>query len=315
MLGDVERLNGLSVISIEQDMLKKIDYKDLIEKFASKNARRMAICGCGSESGVGVSGKSSDIILVELENSMVKEDDRADLLEDGVLQAASPASHSSSITSPIVSARAQAMVPDTHIEGAFYNDTSAAIRIRQVPSIHAISQEENLTDCNMVKNALSPRFLDSSAEFRKHLDNKDRLTQVKGARVWHDLKNRVITKPTQPSATRTNTGHCQPDSVDRYPSEALISCCDRSTLDEAALVIIRERESNDLCARGKGNSLRRMWVRKALEKALTARRQGVAVEWVSWVYPTSATGNETLTAERTSVWKSLSPEVLHASSL
>ncbi|GJY52291.1 hypothetical protein Tco_0443138 [Tanacetum coccineum] len=48
------------------------------------------------------SGKSSDIILVELENRMVKEDDRADLLEDGVLQAASPASHSSSITSPVV---------------------------------------------------------------------------------------------------------------------------------------------------------------------------------------------------------------------
>ena len=38
-----ERLNGLAMISIEQDMLKTIDYKDLIEEFASKNARRMAL--------------------------------------------------------------------------------------------------------------------------------------------------------------------------------------------------------------------------------------------------------------------------------
>ncbi|GJW43496.1 hypothetical protein Tco_0072295 [Tanacetum coccineum] len=35
------------------------------------------------------------------------------------------------------------------------------------------------------------------AEFRKHLDNKDRLTQVKGASVWHDLINRVITPHNQ----------------------------------------------------------------------------------------------------------------------
>ncbi|GKE18613.1 hypothetical protein Tco_1426190 [Tanacetum coccineum] len=47
------------------------------------------------------SGRSSDISLVELENNTVKEDDRAALLEDGVLQATSPASHSSSITSPV----------------------------------------------------------------------------------------------------------------------------------------------------------------------------------------------------------------------
>ncbi|GKC31043.1 hypothetical protein Tco_1038337 [Tanacetum coccineum] len=45
--------------------------------------------------------KSSDICLVELENRMVKED-RTALLEGVVLQAASPASHSSSITSPVV---------------------------------------------------------------------------------------------------------------------------------------------------------------------------------------------------------------------
>nr|GEZ50055.1 O-acetyltransferase family protein [Tanacetum cinerariifolium] len=50
----------------------------------------------------GLDGKSSDIILVELENRMVKEDYRVDLLEGGVLQATSPASHSSSITTPVV---------------------------------------------------------------------------------------------------------------------------------------------------------------------------------------------------------------------
>ncbi|GJW68175.1 hypothetical protein Tco_0122599 [Tanacetum coccineum] len=171
------------------------------------------------------SGKSSDIILVELENRMVKEYDRADLLEDGVLQAASPASHSSSITSQL---------------SGLYAHPLLIVILSKALSIMTHQQLYRIR----------------TSEFRKHLDNKDRLTQVKGARVWHDLKNRVITKPTQPSATRTNTGHCQPDSVDRYPSEALISCCDRSTLDEAALVIIRERESNDLCARGKGNSLR-----------------------------------------------------------
>ncbi|GKD59529.1 hypothetical protein Tco_1297038, partial [Tanacetum coccineum] len=41
----------------------------------------------------------------------------------------------------------------------------------------------------------------------------------------------------------------------------------------------------------------------------------VAVQWVSWVYPTSATGNETLTAGRTLAWKDLSLEVLQASYL
>ncbi|GJX06404.1 zinc finger MYM-type protein 1-like protein [Tanacetum coccineum] len=139
-----ERLNGLFVISIEQDMLKKIDYKYLIENFASKMLGEWlclpnkfepwydlildVVAAAAVESGgvkslemhnkkeriagfsmllgetnlyMWFSGKSSDIILVELENRMVKEDDRADLLEDGVLQAASPASHSSSITSPI----------------------------------------------------------------------------------------------------------------------------------------------------------------------------------------------------------------------
>ncbi|XP_076909706.1 uncharacterized protein LOC143567077 [Bidens hawaiensis] len=35
-----ERLNGLAMISIERDVLESIDYQELIESFASKNARR-----------------------------------------------------------------------------------------------------------------------------------------------------------------------------------------------------------------------------------------------------------------------------------
>ena len=35
-----ERLNGLALISIESDVLESIDYQELIESFASKNARR-----------------------------------------------------------------------------------------------------------------------------------------------------------------------------------------------------------------------------------------------------------------------------------
>ncbi|CAI9267702.1 unnamed protein product [Lactuca saligna] len=47
-------------------------------------------------------GRDSDINLVELDNNTVKEDDRAVLLEGGGLQLASPRSHSSSITSPVI---------------------------------------------------------------------------------------------------------------------------------------------------------------------------------------------------------------------
>ena len=35
-----ERLSGLAMISIENEYLDKVYYDDLIEKFASKNARR-----------------------------------------------------------------------------------------------------------------------------------------------------------------------------------------------------------------------------------------------------------------------------------
>nr|GEZ03465.1 hypothetical protein [Tanacetum cinerariifolium] len=47
---------------------------------------------------------------------------------------------------------------EVKISDAFHNDTSAPIHIAQVPSIHAISHEENFTDYNMVKNALSLDF-------------------------------------------------------------------------------------------------------------------------------------------------------------
>ena len=36
-----ERLSGLAMISIEKDMVEKLDYSSLISTFASKNARRI----------------------------------------------------------------------------------------------------------------------------------------------------------------------------------------------------------------------------------------------------------------------------------
>ncbi|GKA45133.1 zinc finger MYM-type protein 1, partial [Tanacetum coccineum] len=38
-----ERLNGLALISIENEQLDNIDYEDLMNRFASKNARRSAL--------------------------------------------------------------------------------------------------------------------------------------------------------------------------------------------------------------------------------------------------------------------------------
>jgi hypothetical protein len=38
-----ERLSGLAILSIEKNMLEKIDYKSLINNFASKRARKMKI--------------------------------------------------------------------------------------------------------------------------------------------------------------------------------------------------------------------------------------------------------------------------------
>jgi len=37
-----ERLSGLALISIENDILEKIQYEDLVDEFASKNAGRVA---------------------------------------------------------------------------------------------------------------------------------------------------------------------------------------------------------------------------------------------------------------------------------
>ena len=38
-----KRLSGLMILSIEKNMLEKIDYKSLINNFASKRARKMKI--------------------------------------------------------------------------------------------------------------------------------------------------------------------------------------------------------------------------------------------------------------------------------
>ena len=38
-----ERLSGLTILSIENNILEKIDYKSLINNFASKRARKMKI--------------------------------------------------------------------------------------------------------------------------------------------------------------------------------------------------------------------------------------------------------------------------------
>ena len=42
-----ERLSGLAMISIENECLDKLNYDDLIEEFASKNARRSNFLGVG----------------------------------------------------------------------------------------------------------------------------------------------------------------------------------------------------------------------------------------------------------------------------
>ena len=36
-----ERLNGLTILSIEKELIEKLDYVNLINTFASKNARRV----------------------------------------------------------------------------------------------------------------------------------------------------------------------------------------------------------------------------------------------------------------------------------
>ncbi|PRQ40050.1 putative HAT dimerization domain-containing protein [Rosa chinensis] len=36
-----ERLNGLAMLSIEKDLVEKLEYSSLVETFATKNARRV----------------------------------------------------------------------------------------------------------------------------------------------------------------------------------------------------------------------------------------------------------------------------------
>jgi hypothetical protein len=43
-----ERLNGLAMISIENEYLDKLNFNNLIEKFASKNASRSNFLRVGS---------------------------------------------------------------------------------------------------------------------------------------------------------------------------------------------------------------------------------------------------------------------------
>ena len=40
-----ERLSGLATIALENDILEKINYKDMIEDFISRNTRRMMLFG------------------------------------------------------------------------------------------------------------------------------------------------------------------------------------------------------------------------------------------------------------------------------
>ncbi|GJY46235.1 hypothetical protein Tco_0435298 [Tanacetum coccineum] len=122
---------------------------------------------------------------------------------------------------------------DTCNSSKLHNDTSGAKRIEQMPSIHAISQQGNSMDCSMVNNAFSPWFLDLSGTlFYLNFENfivldfqwkcivsfisnvckfffpEQSLVSTsalpKGAHVWRDLGNRVITKPTYASVARSN---------------------------------------------------------------------------------------------------------------
>uniref|UniRef100_A0A453BF28 HAT C-terminal dimerisation domain-containing protein n=1 Tax=Aegilops tauschii subsp. strangulata TaxID=200361 RepID=A0A453BF28_AEGTS len=38
-----ERLNGLATVALENDVLEKINYEDIIEDFISRNTRRMTL--------------------------------------------------------------------------------------------------------------------------------------------------------------------------------------------------------------------------------------------------------------------------------
>ena len=40
IVASAERLNGLAILCIENDMLEKIEFENIIDDFASQNARR-----------------------------------------------------------------------------------------------------------------------------------------------------------------------------------------------------------------------------------------------------------------------------------
>ena len=56
-----ERLNGLATIALENDILEKINYEDLIEDFISRNTRRMMLFSRTRGRFVAFSGTSSRI--------------------------------------------------------------------------------------------------------------------------------------------------------------------------------------------------------------------------------------------------------------
>ncbi|GJV79020.1 hypothetical protein Tco_1514890 [Tanacetum coccineum] len=124
-------------------------------------------------------------------------------------------------------------IPGEHVylpNTELHNDTSGAKRIEQMPSIHAISQQGNSMDCSMVNNAFSPWFLDLS-EFGQHVDNKSQSALPKGAHVWRDLGNRVITKPTYASVTRSNI-------IDEVPVNTFPVLRDTSVLHLRYIIIV-----------------------------------------------------------------------------
>nr|GEY14822.1 hypothetical protein [Tanacetum cinerariifolium] len=76
-----------------------------------------------------------------------------------------------------------------------HNDTSAATRIGQVPSIYAISQEENLTDFNMVKNVLSPCVLQALGQ-QKSVDIGPFVCKASSPDAEHHGSDSIINEVT-----------------------------------------------------------------------------------------------------------------------
>ncbi|GKD08086.1 hypothetical protein Tco_1187771 [Tanacetum coccineum] len=139
------------------------------------------------------SGRSSDISLVELENNTVKEDDRATLLEGGVFQAASPASHSSSITSPVFRSRRSSIV-DCYFVRIFLimhlkQDMKLSYLAHELISTYRLAPQSCImTDSSMnnlvhLAGRLAPSYVLSRALnvpmlFTSHSLGRDKLKQI-----------------------------------------------------------------------------------------------------------------------------------------